>query len=79
VSDEFITEEQLAKLAQDMVATATLSTLYGIELFMTAKSKFEAALKQFATQQVIVTLPNPQDPPSIQIDTGIPPIPSFIK
>jgi hypothetical protein len=82
MSAELITEDQLAKLAQEMVATATLSNLYGIDIFLAAKKNFESALKQFALQAQAPPPPSevPVLPASkITIETGIPKIPDFIQ
>ena len=42
-----VTEEELKKLALDMVAAGSLQRVYGLDTFMRAKEAFDAALITF--------------------------------
>lgn len=72
-----ITEDDLKKLAQDMVAAGNLNVLYGIEQFLKARAIFEEALKTFSAQ---VQKARPlEKPSSIVIQEPPSTIPDFLK
>jgi hypothetical protein len=75
MSDE-ITEEELKKMAHDMVAAGNLNNLYGIEPFIKAQKLFEDSLHKFALQ---VTIQRPvEKTPVISVKIGKDHIPDFL-
>ena len=72
-----ITEDDLKKLAQNMVAAGSLNALYGIDQFMKAKALFEDGLKTFSAQ--VQKARPPEKPSSIVIQDPLSTIPDFLK
>lgn len=72
-----ITEDDLKKLAQDMVAAGNLNALYGIDSFLKAKTLFEEALKTFGAQAQKAR--PPEKASSIVIQEPPLTIPDFLK
>lgn len=72
-----ITEDDLKKLAQDMVSAGSLNVLYGIDPFLKAKALFEESLKAFSAQVQKTRPPEKQSSIVIQESPSI--IPDFLK
>jgi hypothetical protein len=74
-----ITEEDLLRLAHDMVAAGNLNLLYGIDPFVRAKSVFELALKQYAKQAQECRPERPVAQNCVHISSNQVQIPDFLR
>lgn len=75
MSDE-ITEDQLKKMAHDMVSAGNLNNLYGIEPFIKSQKIFEDSLHKFALQ--VNTQRPVQKAPVMTVKIGEDIIPEFL-
>lgn len=73
-----VTEEQLKKLAHDMVAAGNLNALYGIDPFIRAQTLFELALHEFAGQ-ITKNRPPSEVADSVLFENYVVPIPEFLR